>query len=807
MQSHPRYWAFLALVLSLVTGGRTWAEEGEEEPQPPFEPGLEFEFTVAPTNGSPIITLTTNVITVTIENFDRFLDVTVAGLTELGEAIDFLDDGTAPDDTADDGVFRGLLVAPSVTEWTPFLWDLTLTGTDRLSIEGEPPAEATVYVTNRLSMEYMVVTRPPNDMFTNAFKLEASGGVSLSTNEFSSLEPGEPVHAGVSGRAASVWWTWAAPADGSVLVDLSGTEFPALLGVYRGGTVSNLTTVASAGVPAAPGRSAQVTFTAVRGTTYRLAVAGADTNAVGRVRLRVAPTGTPDDRPPFVTIEEPVADTMVTGAELLVVGSAREPFPLDSGIREVLVQVNNQPMTNALGTESWSALVILPPGTNVVRAFARDFAGNLSDAASVVVRYLNPTNTYFSMARQLQGTGGLETGNTAQAIKEAGEPLHAGNDGGRSVWYWWRAPADGELVVNTSGSQLDTLLGVYAGDRLTNLVELASNDDAAVGSVWSHVSLAVFEGEVYRVALDAYGAEVGDFVLQYVFTPLLPGTFVNLTLNRAPGGTVSPPGGAYPVGARVRLTAVPESGYEFVAWEGDVVGEANPLDLTMTRSVRITPRFRPSQFTDDFETGGFSTLAWETSAPAWEVQTNVVALGQFAARSAAMGHRQSSELKLVAETGTGTGSFDVRVSTEPTWDVLEFLVDGVVIRRWSGEREWQTVTFPLAAGEHTLVWRYTKDPNFVGGLDAVFVDNVFLPPVATGGGEGDAPALSLARAPEGMLITVTGTPGVMYDIQAAPAVTGTWVTLTTLSSQSGIVNYLDLQALGLETRYYRAQVR
>jgi hypothetical protein len=328
-----------------------------------------------------------------------------------------------------------------------------------------------------------------------------------------------------------------------------------------------------------------------------------------------------------------------------------------------------------------------------------------------------------------------------------------------------------------------------------------------VGSVWSHVSLAVFEGEVYWVAVDAYGAAVGDFALQYVFTPLLPGTFVNLTLNRAPGGTVSPPGGAYPVGARVQLTAVPETGYEFLAWDGDTSGEANPLDLTLTRSMRITPRFRPSQFTDDFETGGFSTLAWESTAPAWEVQTNLVALGQFAARSAEMGHRQSSELKLVVETGTGTGSFDLRVSTEPTWDVLEFLVDQVVVRRWSGEWEWQTVTFPLAAGEHTLVWRYTKDPNFVGGLDAVFVDNVFLPPVATGGGEGDAPELSLARAPEGMLITVTGTPGVMYDIQAAPEVSGPWTTLTTLSSQSGIVNYLDLQALGLETRYYRSQVR
>ena len=52
------------------------------------------------------------------------------------------------------------------------------------------------------------------------------------------------------------------------------------------------------------------------------------------------------------------------------------------------------------------------------------------------------------------------TGTNVGATKETGEPDHAGNVGGASVWCRWVAPADGTVTFDTFGSNYDTLLAV-----------------------------------------------------------------------------------------------------------------------------------------------------------------------------------------------------------------------------------------------------------------------------------------------------------------------------------------------------------
>lgn len=789
--------------LALVAGGCFSASAQEPPPGPTNT--LAFAYSIVPTNQAVLITETTNTISITVSNYLAFTNIVITGRAGTN-TVRFNDAGTPPDNAADDGVFRGRLVAPSVTEPTPLLLTLLLTGIDLASITNEPPAEFPVGVTNTFEVTYTIVPRPPNDNFTNAFKLLSAGGLTLGTNQYASLEPREPRHANVAGTDQSIWWTWAAPADSQVLVDLAGSSFPAVLAVYRGDRLTNLVSVAASTNDTANRLPPNVSFNATRGTTYRISVSGFDTNAAGTVRLRIAPGATPDTRPPVIAIQSPVQDSLVSSDILVVSGSAREPFPLDSGISNVVLQVNGGPLTNAIGTELWSAILTLPPGTNVIRAVAVDYAGNQSTADSVVVRYLNPTNDYFGLSMQLEGTGGFVSSRNDQASRELGEPLHAGNDGGRSVWYWWRAPSEGQLALTTSGSLLDTLLAVYSGDTLTNLTEIISNDDAFPGSGWSEISLAVASNSVFRIAVDAYGAAIGEFGLQYVFTPSQAGTFHNLTINPAHGGTVSPPGGAFPVNARVTLTAVPQEDFAFVGWEGDVVSSENPLVLTMTRNQRITPRFQTVRFTEDFETADFSRLPWVVNAPRWIVQTNEPPRGGYAARTPPLTGRQSASLVLTTNTGPGLVSFDIRVSTEPSWDVLDFLIDGTVVRRWSGELPWQTVTFNLGGGPHTFTWRYTKDPNFEAGLDTVFLDNLYLPPPPPSGGS-ERPTLGIRLFSEGPQLTLQGEPGVVYEIHSAPTATGPWSILTSQSSPSGIINALDVQAVGSAQRFYRARVK
>ncbi len=775
-----------------------------QEPPPGPTNALQFLFGVVPTNNAVLITETTNTISVTVTNYLAFTNIVIEGLQGTNR-VRFVDDGRVPDDTADDGIFRGRLITPLVLERTSIVLQLILSGIDLASVTNEPPADEPVTVTNRASITYIIAPRPPNDRFTNAFKILSAGGVALGTNEFASLETREPVHANDAGVDHSIWWTWSAQTTGNVLIDLAGSDFPGVLAVYTGSQLTNLIATAGSTNDVANRLPPNVTFAATKATTYRIAVSGISSNDFGHVRLRVAPGGTPDTRPPVVSIQSPVQDSLVTGETLVVSGSAREPFPLDSGVSNVVVQVNGGSRTNATGAESWAATVILPPGTNVVRAFAIDYAGNMSEADSVVVRYLNPTNDYFALSAQLPGTGGFVGAGNIQATREPGEPIHAGNDGGRSVWYWWRAPSDGELALNTSGSTFDTLLAVYVGDVLTNLTELVSNDDASPGSGWSDVSLFVSSNEVYRIVVDAYGAAVGDFSLQYVFTPEVAGTFFNLTMNAGSGGAVSPPGGAFPSGARVTVTAVPQEDFAFAGWDGDILSSENPLTFTMSRNLRLSARFRTVRFTDDFETGNLLRIPWHSDAPAWTVETNVFTGGSYVARSAAIGPRESTSLVITTNTGSGTASFDLKVSSEPAWDFLEFLIDGAVVRKWSGEVDWQSFTYSLSAGTHTLTWRYTKDPNFEAGLDAAFVDNMYLPPARAGGGGAGSASLSIHLFTEGAQITLQGEAGVSYTIEAAPTVKGPWTPIATQVSPSGIINVLDLQAIGMETRYYRAR--
>ena len=66
------------------------------------------------------------------------------------------------------------------------------------------------------------------------------------------------------------------------------------------------------------------------------------------------------------------------------------------------------------------------------------------------------------------GTGDLYDRYNWGASKEPGEPNHAGDLGGASVWYSWTAPSSGRYALSACG-WFASLVGVYTGDSLTSL--------------------------------------------------------------------------------------------------------------------------------------------------------------------------------------------------------------------------------------------------------------------------------------------------------------------------------------------------
>src|SRR4051812_46610388 len=69
-----------------------------------------------------------------------------------------------------------------------------------------------------------------------------------------------------------------------------------------------------------------------------------------------------------------------------------------------------------------------------------------------------PPNDAFAAAELLTGPTATASGSNAEATKETGEPNHAGNSGGHSVWYRWIAPEGGIATIDTFNSGFDTTL-------------------------------------------------------------------------------------------------------------------------------------------------------------------------------------------------------------------------------------------------------------------------------------------------------------------------------------------------------------
>ena len=160
---------------------------------------------------------------------------------------------------------------------------------------------------------------------------------------------------------------------------------------------------------------------------------------------------------------------------------------------------------------------ISPEDGGAYQVFVSNPAGTV--ASDVVDVNLNLPLGSFSddMSRPgpLDETVVFVRGNNRLATSEPGEPDHAGLPGGKSMWTNWRVPEDGVAVIDTRGSQFDTLLGVYRLNNEGELVEVAGSDDQG-GFGTSRVMFNAEAGMEYLVAVDGFLGASGDFVLNMV---------------------------------------------------------------------------------------------------------------------------------------------------------------------------------------------------------------------------------------------------------------------------------------------------
>ncbi|MCU1268369.1 MAG: hypothetical protein JWM21_4687 [Acidobacteria bacterium] len=134
-----------------------------------------------------------------------------------------------------------------------------------------------------------------------------------------------------------------------------------------------------------------------------------------------------------------------------------------------------------------------------------------------------PPNDNFLNAIPFQNTAGTLTTSNVNATRESGEPNHVGFTGDKSIWYYWTSPVNGDITIDTIGSNFDTTLAVYTGAVLNQLNVVAQNDDISNGTnKASRVQFNVTANTTYRVVVDGWNGEYGNITVNWTATGVVP---------------------------------------------------------------------------------------------------------------------------------------------------------------------------------------------------------------------------------------------------------------------------------------------
>jgi len=782
-------------------------------------PDNDLEVVVSPPNGSLIAAGVAQTFSAKV--FDT-IPVTNAVVSATAPGfftnLTFLNNGGSPDVQANDNVYTRVINLPST--------NTVISNIFSISAPGKNP----LIITN----VYTVAPPPGNDFFAKAQKiadrLPETNGFVIGRNFFASKEPNEPIHANVSAFGNSVWWNWAPISSGPVVIDTLGSQFNTVLAVYTNSSISTLAEVVSSNdVTNQFGQfvrdKAFVTFQANAGATYRIAVAGATTNDFGNIRLRMAFNGAPDEGRPLVSITNLVTGTqsitnppsglIVNTSTITLSGTASDPAPNNSDVGLVQVIGNDGIPITASGTNNWSITANLKSGSNLVRVVAFDVAQNRSVPLSfaVTLRAFDPVNDIFANAIALTNSNnGSVTVNNINATFEGNEPRHSGKIGGKSIWYSFTPSQNGVLRLSTTNSTIDTLIALYTGERINELVSVAANDDVNPSVVHSEITSGVIAGRKYSIAVDGLAGAAGTIVLHHAFSAE---SVFSATITNTIGGFVIPGSGTYASNALVSVQANTNSGFNFVTWVGDIVSLDNPLQFNIRSNLAVTAVFARRQISDDFEQGAFNGgVGWtSTGSTGWVVAaassqvTNTVFGGTYFARSGVTTNEQSNALSITRRMRADRGRFSYKVSSESQGDKLEFYLNGTNLLSVSGVTDWQNFSFDVPAGTNTVSWVYAKDFAHIGNLDSVFIDNVDLPLR-----ENVDTSVNLLLNTNTMRfvngkfqVRVEGQTNQVYRIQRSVDLAN-WITISTNYAPFGLIQYTDPTSSSNQTiRFYRVR--
>jgi hypothetical protein len=157
---------------------------------------------------------------------------------------------------------------------------------------------------------------------------------------------------------------------------------------------------------------------------------------------------------------------------------------------------------------------------------------------------------------------------------------------------WDDAPASTQMFTFTGpADEFEGWYKITDPDLIAKVQDWISNPSANNGLAIAPLPSTTSDDEVYMNSREA--ANAPKLIVYY--NP--SGYRLTATADPAAGGTVdtlpTSPDRYYNSGTVVTLTAIPNVGYEFVDWSGDLSGTENPTTVTMDSDKTVTANFIP----------------------------------------------------------------------------------------------------------------------------------------------------------------------------------------------------------------------
>ena len=133
-----------------------------------------------------------------------------------------------------------------------------------------------------------------------------------------------------------------------------------------------------------------------------------------------------------------------------------------------------------------------------------------------------------------------------------------------------------------------------------------------------------------------------------------------------------------------------------------------------------------SELEDSFELDSVAVSQWVQAPGAnasWDFDAYTASDGSRSLRSGVVQDNQTAAIEWTDNFDDVKLSFDAKVLAQ-FGDNLRFYVDGALQVVVDSSNVWETFSFNILSGVHTLRWEYAKNASITGLVDAAFIDNL-----------------------------------------------------------------------------------